>query len=247
MQPVLELKNVSFRYEQSVVLANVDLAVLPGDFLGLVGPNGSGKTTLLKIILGLLQPDEGTVTLFGQPISRFRHWSRIGCVAQNAAAASGGFPATVREVVATGRVAQRGLLRPLQRDDWRMVDEVLQLVGMADLKDRLIGRLSGGQQQRVFIARALASRPELLILDEPTVGVDADAEEQFYALIAKLRREVGLTVIMVSHDIGVITAQVNKLACLNKRLYFHGPPEQFGAEQLEDLYGHRVTLVAHSH
>lgn len=243
----VDLRHVSFSYDGQPVLQDVSLVVNPGDFLGIVGPNGSGKTTLLRIILGLQPPGAGEVRLFGQPLAAFRQWDRVGYVPQKAAAFNGSFPATVREVVLTGRVARRGLFRRLNREDRELARGALELVGMADYAERPIGALSGGQQQRVFIARALASQPDLLILDEPTVGVDAAAQEQFYALLRRLRRDLGLTILLVSHDIGVVTAEVSHLACLNRRLFYHGPASQFDLGRLPDLYGHPVAMVAHGH
>lgn len=247
--PLVQLTDVSFGYGGDLVLDRVSFAVHRGEYLGLIGPNGSGKTTLLKLILGTLQPTgKGQIALFGVPLASFRERWRIGYVAQKAASFNSSFPATVEEVVLTGRAPRRGLFRLYTLEDRQAVREALQKVGMLPLKDRLIGRLSGGQQQRVFIARALVSRPELLILDEPTVGVDVKAEEEFYRLIRELREEMNLTVILVSHDIGAVAHEVTSLACLNRRLYYHGSPEDFGSEdQLCALYGHPVRIVQHHH
>lgn len=244
---VVHLNHLQFAYGREPILQDVTLRVGKGDFLGIVGPNGSGKTTLLRIILGLQPPQFGVVQLFGQDLAVFRQWYRVGYVPQKAASFNSDFPATVREVVLTGRTAQRGLFRPLGRRDRELTDGAIEMVGMMPYAHRPMGHLSGGQQQRVFIARALVSQPELLILDEPTVGVDASAQEQFYALLRRLRQEMGLTIILVSHDIGVVTSQVSHLACLNRRLFFHGPPEQFDASDLSDLYGHPVTVMQYRH
>jgi zinc transport system ATP-binding protein len=247
--PLVHMEDVSFGYGADLVLESINLEVHRGEYLGLIGPNGSGKTTLLKLILGsLAAPKKGSVRLFGMPAAQFRERWRIGYVGQKAASFNSGFPATVEEVVATGMTARRGLLRPLTADDRRAVREALDQVGMLPFKDRLIGRLSGGQQQRVFIARAVVSKPELLILDEPTVGVDVQAEGQFYRLVRELRAELGLSVMLVSHDIGAVAHEVTSLACLNRKLFYHGSPEQFGTdEQLCELYGHQVRLVQHHH
>lgn len=247
--PLVHLNNVTFGYGTETVLDAVSLTVNRGEYLGLIGPNGSGKTTLLKLILGGLPvPRTGTVELFGTNVERFREWWKVGYVAQKAASFNSGFPATVEEVVFTGRAPRRGLFRFFTGEDRVAVHEALDRVGMLAFKDRLIGRLSGGQQQRVFIARALVSRPELLILDEPTVGVDVHAESQFYRLIRELRSEMGLTVILVSHDIGAVAHEVTSLACLNRKLFYHGSPGEFGTEeQLCELYGHHVRHVHHHH
>lgn len=245
---MIELNEISYGYGETRVLEDVSLRVEAGAYLGLIGPNGSGKTTLVKIMLGLLRPWSGTVRLFGVEVERFRDWQKIGYVSQKAASFNTGFPATVLEVVLTGRAKQRGLFRGYRQADREAALAALDQVGLADLAHRQIGQLSGGQQQRVFIARALASEPELLILDEPTVGVDVSSQEQFYALIRRLRAEMGLTVVMVSHDIGVVAHEVTELACLNHRLFYHGDPHGFVSdEQLSQLYGHRVTGVSHNH
>lgn len=247
--PLVRIKDLSFGYGGDLVLDAVNLDVRRGEYLGLIGPNGSGKTTLLKMVLGILpSPSRGRIELFGSPIESFRDWWKIGYVAQKAASFNSGFPATVEEVVFTGRAPRRGLFRFFTGDDKKAVHHALERVGMLSFKDRLIGRLSGGQQQRVFIARALVSQPELLILDEPTVGVDVQAEAQFYRLIRELREEMGLSVILVSHDIGAVGHEVTSLACLNRRLFYHGSPSEFGSEeQLCELYGHHVRGIHHHH
>jgi len=246
--PVIDVRDVSFGYGKDLVLDRINLRVARGEYLGLIGPNGSGKTTLLRLILGLLPVTQGEIRLFGTPVQRFRDRWRVGYVAQKAASFNTAFPATVEEVVRTGLTARRGLLKRFTSSDRLAVRQALDRVGLLPYKDRLVGRLSGGQQQRVFIARALVSRPELLILDEPTVGVDASAEGQFYRLIRSLRKEMGLTVILVSHDIGAITQEVSSLACLNRRLFYHGSPADFGTdEQLCEFYGHEVVRIVHHH
>lgn len=248
MKPVLQLENVSFYYGHRLVLEQICLQVMPGDFLGIVGPNGSGKSTLLKIILGILKPSGGSIYIFGQEAGRFRQWPRIGYVAQNVNTFNHGFPATVYETVMSGLTATVGILRRPGRADVLRVDNVLEQTGVLDLKNCLIGELSGGQQQRVFIARALVSRPELLILDEPTVGVDLEAQERFYALLSSLRREWGMTLIMVSHDIGVVTEHVSTVACLDKKLYFHGTSAAFWSQDtLAKVYGPAARILHHAH
>jgi len=247
--PLVQLTDLSFGYGGDLVLESVGLSVNRGDYLGLIGPNGSGKTTLLKLILGTLPaPRKGEIRLFGTPAAQFRERWKIGYVAQKAASFNSGFPATVEEVVMTGLAARRGLWRLNTLADRTAAREALDQVGMGGFRERLIGRLSGGQQQRVFIARALVSQPELLILDEPTVGVDVQAESQFYQLLRELRAKLGLTVVLVSHDIGAVAHEVTSLACLNRRLYYHGSPDDWGSEeQLCEFYGHNVRSIHHHH
>lgn len=249
-QPVVEVKRMYFSYGNEYVLENLDLTLSRGEFLGLVGPNGSGKSTLIKCILGLQQPNDGEVALFGKPIAKFRSWDRIGYVSQKANSFNTGFPATVFEVVSTGLYGKIGLFKRLSRKDKDLIHVMIDRVGLSEYGKRMVGSLSGGQQQRVFIARALVSNPDLLILDEPTVGVDVESVERFYRLLESLRREYNLTILLVSHDIGVMTSQVSQIACLNKRLHFHGDPQDFAAHQEEILsraYGYDIQLLEHAH
>jgi len=247
---ILEIKNLSFRYDSSNVLENINLTVDKGTFLGLVGPNGSGKSTLLKCILGLLKNNQGSIKLFGKNIEEFREWSRIGFVSQKANSFNSGFPATVFEVVQSGLTGKLGLFKFFTKSHHEKVMKALQSVGMDEFKDRNIGELSGGQQQRVFIARALVSDPELLILDEPTVGVDQKTVQNFYELLEKFNKELRITLILVTHDIGTITDKVTHVACINKTLHFHGDSNEFDhlpKDQLATFYGHSLHVLTHEH
>ena len=247
MRSFVELENVDFAYGSLPVLERINLTVEPGDFLGIIGPNGSGKTTLLRIMLGLLPPLRGAVRLFGHPPGSFRQWGRLGYVPQKAAL-DRGLPVTVREVVATGLLPSLGVFGRIGGAERRRIGEVLGHVGMEEHGAARIGALSTGQQQRVAIARALVSKPELLILDEPTGGVDPEAQTSFYALLHHLNRERDVTLILVSHDIGVVAREVTKLACLNRRLVFHGRPGDFLSDAaLAALYGPAVRVVSHEH
>jgi len=247
MRPFVELDGVGFSYGEVRVLDGIDLTVEPGDFLGIIGPNGSGKTTLLRVMLGLLEPTEGSVRLFGQSPGAFREWRRLGYVPQRAAL-DPSLPVTVGEVVATGLVASLGLFKRSGNTERARVREALARVGMEAHARTRIGALSTGQQQRVLIARALVSDPELIILDEPTGGVDPEAQTSFYALLQHLNREREVTLILVSHDIGVVAKEVTKLACLNRRLIFHGRPGDFLSDAaLNAFYGPAVRIVSHDH
>jgi zinc transport system ATP-binding protein len=247
---VIEIDDLSFRYEQKNVLENIHLSVPKGAFLGLVGPNGSGKSTLLKCILGLLKPQIGTIRLFGIDIRKFKDWHKIGYVSQKANSFNTGFPATVFEVVASGLTAKLGLFRFLKNEHKEKIMEAIYAVGMEDFVHQNIGDLSGGQQQRTFIARALVNDPELLILDEPTVGVDAKTVQSFYNLLEHLNKDLGITLMMVTHDIGTITDKVTHVACLNKHLYFLGKAKEFNQLKEKDLsqfYGHHLHVLTHEH
>lgn len=247
---IIELKNVNYRYDRDFVLTNINLVIPQGAFLGIVGPNGSGKSTLLKIILGLLKPREGKVVLFDEPQAKFREWERIGYVSQKANAFNTGFPATVYEVVASGLTKKTGLFHMIGKKRRPQIEKAIKAVSMENFMDRNIGELSGGQQQRVFIARAIVSEPDILILDEPTVGVDSKNVQTFYDMLDHLNKELGITLVLVTHDIGTITNKVTHVACLNKTLHFHGSTadfEQIKDRELSQFYGHEVQRLHHDH
>lgn len=247
---VIRLENITFSYGDKTILNNVNLNIKRGMFMGLVGPNGGGKTTLIKIILGLLKPNKGSIYLLDQPIDRFKDWNRIGFVSQKANAFNKGFPATVYEVVAMGLTAKIGYFKFFQKKHKEQVLHAIDQVGMGDYVYHNIGNLSGGQQQRVFIARALVSNPELLILDEPTVGVDYRNVEHFYQLLHELNTKQNITLLLVTHDTGVMTQYATNVACLNQTLHFHGNSAEYtklSAEQLSEIYGHPVQVVVHDH
>ncbi len=246
--PVVDVRGICFAYDHERVIEDISFAIHAGDFLGIIGPNGSGKTTLLRILVGLLRPSCGEVLLFGTSIGRFNEWRRIGYVPQRVTAFDPRFPATVREVVSSGRVARTGLLRVPGKEDRLAVERAMETVGVAQFGARMIGHLSTGQQQRAFIARALVSEPELLILDEPLVGVDAGAQERFYELLRYLHRDLGVTLVMISHDVGVIASEVTTLACMNRTLVYHGDPRAFlESDALRAVYHTGVRVVSHVH
>jgi zinc transport system ATP-binding protein len=232
------------------VLEDIHLTVEKGSFLGLVGPNGSGKTTLLKCLLGLLKPQQGEIKLFGQQIEKFKNWHEIGFVSQKANSFNTGFPASVFEVVSSGLTSKIGLFKFMTAQDRRKVYDAIESVGLNKFAKRNIGELSGGQQQRAFIARAIVSNPKLLILDEPTVGVDAQTVQNFYEMLTHLNKNLGITLILVSHDIGAITDKVSHVACINKNLYFHGNSKDFESlkdDEMSEFYGHSLHVLTHDH
>ncbi|WP_281974313.1 metal ABC transporter ATP-binding protein [Halobacillus litoralis] len=247
---IVEMKNVSFKYDKEWVVEDVNFTIREGQFLGLVGPNGSGKSTLIKLILGLNKPAKGSVHVFGQPIKQFRNWKEIGYVSQKSNSFNSGFPASVLEVVKSGLVSRLGAFRFFKREHTQKALEALKVVEMEDYANTNIGELSGGQQQRIFIARALVSDPSLLILDEPTVGVDAKHVTEFYDLLARLNQENGITLLLITHDIGTITKHATHVACMNKTIHFHGASEeydQFSDQDLTRMYGHNVQQLTHNH
>ena len=242
----VELNDVSYAYGSHLAVEDVSLTIGEGDYLGLVGPNGSGKSTLLKIMLGVLKPDEGEARLFGERATEFDEGERIGYVSQNATKVDNRMPITVREVVRMGRYPRVGRRR-FSEQDRRAVEDALEKTGVEDLGSRRVTELSGGQRQRVFIARALAAEADLLALDEPTVGVDAESREGFYDLLRDLNDD-GMTVVLIEHDIGVVTEYADEIACINRRLYFHGDPSEFEeSDALTEAYGTNQRVLEHNH
>ncbi|WP_336023737.1 metal ABC transporter ATP-binding protein [Halobellus salinisoli] len=225
-ESVVDLVDVEFGYTATPVVEDVSLRIDPGEYVAVVGPNGSGKSTLMKLLLGLLRPDHGVARLFGRPAHQFTDGARIGYVAQHASA-SKDMPITVREVVKMGRFPHVGFGR-LSSGDWDIVEEAIRTVGMSAFADRRVTALSGGQRQRAFIARALASEAELLVLDEPTVGVDAESVAAFYDLLEALHAK-GITIVLIEHDLSSVTAHAERVVCLNRRIYFDGPTAEFDA------------------
>lgn len=223
---IIEMTGVSFKQDTSRILEDINLEIKRGEFLGIIGPNGAGKTTLLKIMLGLIKPTSGTIKLFGKDIHHFKDWYKIGYIPQHALSFDANFPVNVFEVVSMGRFSKKGLFKSLGKEDMQVIDDALEIVGMKEYKNRRIGELSGGQQQRVFIARALSSQPELLILDEPTVGVDIAGQKEFYDFLERLNKEKKITLVLVTHDIGNITSRIGRLACINKRMFPGCHPEE---------------------
>ncbi len=244
-QPVIRLENVSVAFQDLLVLEDVTLTVAAKSFLALIGPNGAGKTTLLQVILGLVRPIRGTVRVFGaapwdiKPENR-----RIGYVPQ-VMGIDLGFPISAFEVVLMGRYGRLGLCRRPAKADRAAALRALERVGIANLADRPIARLSGGQRQRVFIARALATEPDLLLLDEPTTGVDAASTESLYELL-RILYEDGVTMLVVSHDVGVVASYVEGVICINRRIVAHGLPEEvLGSEELAQMYGCDAMFFHH--
>lgn len=238
---IIELTSVDFGYTTTPVVEDISLRITPGEYAAVVGPNGSGKSTLMKLMLGLLRPDDGIAELFGEPSHQFDDGSRIGYVAQHASA-SKEMPITVREVVKMGRFPHVGFGR-LSSKDWDIVDQALDTVGMTAFADRRVTQLSGGQRQRAFIARALASEADLLVLDEPTVGVDIESVEAFYDLLGSLNED-GITILLIEHDLGAVTEHAERVICLNREIYFDGPTAEFvESDALSRAFGTAASFL----
>jgi zinc transport system ATP-binding protein len=244
-QTVLELANVSYAYAGILAVERVTLTMYAGDFMAIVGPNGSGKSTLIKLALGLLKPSSGRVRLFGKDHQEFDDWHRVGYVPQVAAGIQERFPATVAEIVSHGEYNGISLSRFWRRSSTPEVLAALEAAGVAHLVGRRIGDLSVGQQQRVLVARALVREPDLLVLDEPAAGIDTRGEELLNDLLQRLNHENGISILIVSHDIGAVMRQANTVACINRSLVFHGEPHDLTKEELGKLYGFPVEVLLH--
>jgi zinc transport system ATP-binding protein len=238
MPVAVELEGVSFAYRSGQpVLTDVGLAVEQGEFVAIAGPNGGGKTTLVRLVLGLARPDSGTVRLFGEPAHRFSRRATLGYVAQRARIGGHG-PVTVGEVVSSGRLAQCGLFGPLGARDRAIVDAAIADVGLGGLAGARLSELSGGQQQRAFIAKALAGEPSLLVLDEPTAGVDVESQESLALLLDRLHRERRATTLYVSHEFGAVESIVDRLVLVRGGIVFDGPPQSLPSEWHDPSHAH---------
>ncbi len=211
MKNIISIENVSFAYNKENVLQDIILSVDEGDFVGIIGCNGSGKSTLMKLLIGQLAPSKGKIKLFNEDLSKSNKLNKIGYVPQISLSSGATFPATVEEVVMANLYSKIGFMKFPKKEHKQKVKEALRIVNMEEYSKRLIGNLSGGQQQRVMIAKALVSDPKIIILDEPTTGIDAKSEEQLYALLNKLNKESNITIIIVSHDFAKIQQYTNKI------------------------------------
>lgn len=237
-EKILGIRELSAGYNGKVVLKNIHLDVYKRDFLGLIGPNGSGKTTLLKVILGLLTPLAGEVGYFFS--DRGNHASHMGYLPQMSMF-DRKFPITVQEVVMSGLISGMGLFRTFSREHVDQAHRTLEQMGVYPIRNRSIGELSGGQIQRVFLARALVSSPELLILDEPNTFVDKQVERSLFEILRELN--TSMAIIMVSHDLGMISSHVKTIACLSDTLYYHDSSEI--TQKLLDNYQCPIDLITH--
>jgi zinc transport system ATP-binding protein len=246
---MLSVEQLSFRYNSVEVLSDISFSVDAGDYIGLVGPNGSGKTTVIKIMLGLLQQEKGTVTLFGSDAAGFRERHKIGYLPQKPTHFNPHFPATVKEIVSLGLFSKQSFLQRITKDDQKLIYDAMAMAEVLDISDALIGELSGGQQQRVLVARAVVNKPELLILDEPTTALDPEAREHFFKVLYELNRRGNVTVILVTHDIASIGKYASKLLYLDKKIIFYGSFEDFClSENMTHYFGEFTQhLICHRH
>ncbi len=239
MNPVVEFRNLSYAYNTHLALEDINITVEENDFWGIVGPNGGGKTTLLRLILGFLRPTIGEVKVFGGDPDKVR--PQIGYVPQHSEF-DRDFPILVADVVLMGRLRPGSLFNRFTTADYQAAQTAMTDVNVHQLRNRKFGTLSGGEMQRVLIARALATAPRLLILDEPTASVDSHLEHDIYELLRRLNQKT--TIILVSHDLGFISAYVNNVACLNRRLVSHRP-DQISKEMIDEAYRGNTHMLQH--
>jgi len=238
--PLIEASGIGFSYGREDILSDVSFTLRAGEFVALVGPNGSGKSTLLKVLLGLLDAVRGSALLFGEAPDRLKERWRVGYVPQRPSVASE-VPATVREIVEAGRLSRRGWWRPPASADRDAVGHAIASVGLSDMSARPISELSGGQQQRAFIARAFASEPDLLVLDEPIAGVDAESQRRFRDSLTHLIRQHGSGVLLVSHELSAVADEVDRVLVLKGTIQFDGSPAELVREGVS-LGIHREDL-----
>lgn len=244
----LEVDHVGLTYDSSAVLDDVSFSIQKGEYVALIGPNGAGKTTLLKIILGLIKPTSGTIKILGTDISSFHIKYLLGYIPQRISSTLFRFPANVEEVVRSGRTARIGLLKQYSSKDDKAVSWAMQIADIEAYRKRPVSELSGGELQRVFIARALAGEPEILLLDEPTVGVDLAAQEKFYEFLKALNKKFGLTILIVTHEVDVAIHRAQYVLCLNRKLICHiRSTLLLKGNYLEKLYGSHTHILRHGH
>jgi zinc transport system ATP-binding protein len=237
MQPIIKVANLSYYYDSFLSLDHISFTVDKGDFLGIIGPNGAGKTTLFQCMLGIMNDFSGEINLFGYDIRQNKKMlQRVGYVPQKKSVEQA-FPATVSEIVSLGIIGKK-----INRES---IDSAIDFVELGAYRNKRIGELSEGQQQRVIIAKALVKQPDLLILDEPTTGIDSAAQERFYDLLTKLNKDKGITIVWSSHDMNAVEKLASKVACIDRKLFFHGESEDFfGNEERMKSY---VEFAMQSH
>ncbi len=245
--PIFDVKNLSYEINGVNILSNISLEIFNAQYIAIIGPNGGGKTTLVRMLLGLDKASSGEIRIFGKKLKDFKDWYKIGYVPQRASHVDANFPGTVLDIVSMGRTSQKGFFAKTTEEDKEAVDSAMQKMDIVDLKNKMIGTLSGGQRQRVVCARALASKPEVLILDEPNTGVDAISQNRFYSLLKELNKVQKITIVFITHDVGVIADDIARLFTVNQKLTTCNNPKQaLSCKEMSELYGIDAHLL-HNH
>jgi zinc transport system ATP-binding protein len=246
-QIVVNVSHLSFSYNSHPVIEDIDFSLERGDYVWVIGPNGSGKTTLVKVLLNILEPYQGKITLFGKDLSQFHEWHRVSYVPQKLSFFDPYFPATAVEVVTMGLLAEKKHPKKLTVTDKKRVAEVFEHVGISGIMKQRVGELSGGQLQRVLLARSLIMEPELVFLDEPTSAVEPGVREEFFRVIDAMN-ERGTTIMLINHDIGSAGIKNNKILYLNRKQLFFGSGRDFClSEDMGEYFGSSQHLVCHQH
>jgi len=242
--PIFDVKNLSLEIKNQTILKNISLEIFKGEYVAIIGPNGGGKTTFVKTLLGLQPYTKGKILIYAKPLKKFKNWQKIGYVPQRATLTDKNFPATALDIVKMGKTSTKSIFGFLSKKDLKNVKEAMLKMDVWHLKDRLIGELSGGQRQRVMIARALSSNPEILILDEPNTGVDIASQKRFYTLLRELNTKENITIVFITHDIGVIANDITKLITINQKAKVcTDPKKMISCEDMSKLYGIEAHLL----
>ncbi len=245
--PIFDVKNLSLVRGKQTILRSITLQIFEGEYVAIIGPNGGGKTTFIKTLLGLIEPSSGEVLIYSKPMKKFKQWHQIGYVPQRATLVDKNFPATAYDIVKMSQVAKSSAFAYFFQSYHDTIYESMQKMDVWGLRDKMIGELSGGQRQRVMIARALASKPKILILDEPNTGVDPKSQNRFYALLRQLHQNDKITIVFITHDVGVIADDITKLITINQKAKIcHNPKELLSCEDVSKLYGFDVHFL-HNH
>lgn len=240
---IVEVKNLTYKN----YILNVNFSINRGDYTAIIGPNGGGKSTLVRLLLGLIQPDKGVIKLFGKELKR-SFSPRIGYIPQRASLIDDSFPISAREVVMLGFASKKSFFRKIPNEDLAKFELIVEKLGISKLLGSRVNELSGGQRQRVMIARALVSNPDILILDEPNTGVDKASQKRFYELLRDLNKNENITILFVTHDLGVMADDVSGVLCINQSLLScHNPHEILSCSQMSKLYGIDAHMVCHHH